>query len=85
MAAFQTWLWIKMSPAKARLIVTGAGTAVVIGAGIVEVSITGANVLGVVAWLLTAGAVTPFPQAAKVRPVITAMAETRRRRFTRRV
>ena len=34
---------------------TGAGTAVVVSAGMVEVSTTGANVLGVVAWSVTAG------------------------------
>jgi hypothetical protein len=85
MAAFQTWLWIKMSPAKARLMVTGEGTTVVVSAGMVDVSTTGAKVLGVNARSETSGAVSPVPQAAKVSPVRTATAVTRRRRFTVRV
>jgi hypothetical protein len=36
-----------MSPAKARLMVTGEGTTVVVSAGMVDVSTTGAKVLGV--------------------------------------
>jgi hypothetical protein len=62
--------------------VTGAGTTVVVSAGIVEVSATGAKLLGVNAGSVTLGTVSPFAQATKVRAVRTAVAETRRRRFT---
>ena len=74
-----------MSPAKARLMVTGEGTTVVVSAGMVEVSTTGVKLLGVNAGSETSGAVSPFPQAAKVSPMRTAAAVTRRRRFMFRV
>ena len=62
--------------------VTGAGTTVVVSAGIVDVSATGAKLLGVNAGSETSGADLPFPQAATVRPIRTAAIVTRRRGFT---
>ena len=71
-----------MSPAKDRLMVTGGGTTVVVSAGIVDVSTTGAKLLGVNAGSETSGAVSPVPQAAKVRAARTATTGAMRRRFT---